>query len=61
METHWTEELKPRRWHTRGPKPIRGLTATKTHWIIWGKIEAFEGETKVFRREWNEKVERKLN
>ena len=60
METHWTEELKRGKWQTRIETYTRH-EATRTHWIIWGLIEAFEGRKKVFRREWNEKVERKLN
>ena len=60
METHWTEELGRGDWQTRIETYTRH-EATKTHWIIWGLIEAFEGDAQVFRREWNEKVERKLN
>ncbi len=59
METHWTEERKRGTWHTRTETYGR-LTATKTHWIVWGKIEAFEGKKKVFEREFNEEIERKL-
>ena len=59
METHWTEELKRGNWHTRTETYGR-LTATKTHWIVWGKIEAFEGKKKVFKKEFNEEIERKL-
>jgi putative CocE/NonD family hydrolase len=60
METHWTEELKRGRWSVRTEAYAR-LTATTTHWLIWGKLEAYEGKKKVFEREWDEKVERKLN
>ena len=60
METHWTEELGRGDWQTRIETYTRH-EATKTHWIIWGLIEAFEGNEQVFRREWNETVERKLN
>jgi hypothetical protein len=60
METHWTEELGRGDWQTRIETYTRH-DATETHWIIWGLIEAFEGDKQVFRREWNEKVERKLN
>jgi putative CocE/NonD family hydrolase len=60
METHWTEEVGRGDWQTRIETHTRH-EATKTHWIIWGRIEAFEGETQVFIREWNEQVERKLN
>jgi uncharacterized protein len=59
METHWTEEHKRGAWGTRTETYGR-LIATKTHWIVWGKLEAFEGKKKVFEKEWNEEIERKL-
>ncbi len=59
METHWTEIHRRGTWNTRTETYGR-LTATKTHWIVWGKIEAFEGRKKVFEKEFNEKIERKL-
>ncbi len=59
METHWTEELSRGTWNARTETYGR-LTSTKTHWIVWGKIEAFEGKKKVFEKEFNEKIERKL-
>ncbi len=59
METHWTEETKRGTWATRTETHGR-LTATKTHWIVWGKIEAFEGKKKVFEKVFDEKIERKL-
>ena len=59
METHWTEERRRGTWNTRTETYGR-LTATRTHWIVWGKIEAFEGKKKVFEKEFNEEIERKL-
>ena len=59
METHWTEGRKRGTWETRTETYGR-LTATKTHWIVWGKIEAYEGKKQVFTKEFNEKIERKL-
>jgi hypothetical protein len=59
METHWTEEHKRGNWGTRTETYTR-LTATKTHWRIWGRLEAYEGKKKVFEKEWNEEIERKL-
>jgi putative CocE/NonD family hydrolase len=59
METHWTEELKRGKWNTRTETYGR-LSATKTHWVVWGKVDAFEGKKKVFTKEWNEQIERKL-
>ncbi|MCB1380763.1 MAG: CocE/NonD family hydrolase [Alphaproteobacteria bacterium] len=59
METHWTEIRKRGTWDTRTETYGR-LTATKSHWIVWGRIEAYEGKKKVFEKEFNEKIERKL-
>jgi putative CocE/NonD family hydrolase len=59
METHWTEGRKRGKWETRTETYGR-LTATKTHWIVWGKIEAYEGKKQVFVKEFNESIERKL-
>ncbi len=59
METHWTEELSRGTWNARTETYGR-LTGTKSHWIVWGKIEAYEGKKKVFEKEFNEEIERKL-
>ena len=59
METHWTESRKRGTWEARTETYGR-LTATKTHWIVWGKIEAFEGKKRVFVKEFNEEIERRL-
>jgi hypothetical protein len=59
METYWTEARRRGSWDTRTETYGR-LTATKTHWIVWGRIEAYEGKKKVFEKEFDEKIERKL-
>lgn len=59
METHWTEGRKRGRWEVRTETYGR-LTCTKTHWVVWGKIDAFEGQKKVFTKEFNEKIKRNL-
>ena len=59
METHWTEGRKRGKWQVHTETYGR-LTATKTHWIVWGKIEAFEGKKRVFVKEFNEEIERQL-
>ncbi len=59
METHWTETRKRRAWNIRTETHGR-LTATRTHFVVWGKIEAFEGKKLVFTKEFNDKIERKL-
>ena len=57
METHWTEELRRGRWHVR-TESRASLTATRTHFVVWGKLEAYEGRKKVFEKEWNEAIPR---
>jgi uncharacterized protein len=59
METHWTEGMKRGKWDVRTETWGR-LTATKTHWLVWAKIEAFEGKKRVFVKEFNEQIERRL-
>lgn len=59
METHWTEERRRGTWHTRTETRGR-MTATRTHWVIWGKIEAFEGKKKVFEKEFDKQIPRLL-
>jgi predicted acyl esterase len=59
METHWTETRKRGNWSIRTETYGR-MTATKTHWKLWGKIEAFEGKKRIFVKEFDEEIERRL-
>ncbi len=59
METHWTEARKRGTWETRTETYGR-LTASRTHWKVWGKIDAYEGKKLVFTKEFDEEIERKL-
>jgi hypothetical protein len=59
METHWTEGRKRGTWEVRTETYGR-LTASATHWQVWGKIVAFEGKREVFSREFSEDIPRKL-
>jgi hypothetical protein len=59
METHWTETRRRGDWSIRTETYGR-MTATARHWIIWGKIEAYEGEVKVFEKEFDEEIPRLL-
>jgi uncharacterized protein len=36
------------------------LRATREHWIVEAKIEAFEGRRRIFARRFKEKIERRL-
>jgi hypothetical protein len=59
MKTHWTEIRERGKWKTR-TETYGELRATRTHWIVKGRIEAFEGAKKVFTKKFDEKIERKL-
>lgn len=59
MHTHWTESLSRGDWHTRTETRGR-LSASATHWRVWGHIEAYEGDRLVFSREFAEEIERRL-
>jgi uncharacterized protein len=59
METHWTETRKRGTWNVRTETYGR-LTATRTHWVVWGKVEAYEGKKRIFTKEFNEQIERQL-
>jgi hypothetical protein len=36
------------------------LSATATHWRVWGEIQAYEGDRLVFSRQFEEEIERRL-
>ena len=36
------------------------MTASKTHWHVTGRLEAYEGEVKILTREWDQKIKRRL-
>ena len=59
METHWTETRRRGDWNIR-TETFGRLTATARHWIVWGRIEAYEGDTLVFEREFDEEIPRLL-
>ena len=59
METHWTEGMTRGKWEVRTETWGR-MTATKTHWVVWAKIEAYEGKKRLFVKEFNEQIERRL-
>lgn len=59
METHWTEARRRGAWDTRTETYGR-LSASATHWKVWGKIDAFEGGQRVFSKEFEELIERRF-
>jgi hypothetical protein len=59
QDIHWSEELVRGKWRVR-TETYCELTATRDHWLIEGRLEAFEGRRKIYSRKWSEKIERKL-
>jgi putative CocE/NonD family hydrolase len=59
QECHWTEELARPGWRVR-TETWSELTASKTHWQVSGRLEAYRGKKKVLVRNWRERIERKL-
>jgi hypothetical protein len=59
MKTHWTEIRERGKWKTR-TETYGELRATATHWLVKGRVEAYEGKKLVFEKDWDEKIERRL-
>jgi putative CocE/NonD family hydrolase len=58
-ECHWSEERARGDWKVR-TETYSAMTASKTHWHVTGKLEAYEGDEKILTREWDKKIKRKL-
>ena len=59
QECHWTEERSRGDWKVR-TETYSAMTASKTHWHVTGRLEAFEGDEKILTREWDTRIKRKL-
>jgi len=59
QECHWSMETSRGDWKVR-TETWSSMTATKTHWRVKGRLEAYEGEKLIFTREWDKKVKRRL-
>ena len=59
QECHWSMEASRDDWKVR-TETYSSLRATKTHWLVSGRLEAYEGDTLVLSREWSQKIKRKL-
>lgn len=59
QECHWTEERERGDWKVR-TETYSAMTASKTHWHITGRLEAYENDALVWSRDWDRKVKRKL-
>jgi len=36
------------------------LRASRTHWHVTGRLEAYEGDALILSRDWDKKIRRKL-
>jgi hypothetical protein len=59
QECHWTEERSRGDWKVR-TETYSALTASKTHWHVTGRLEAYENDALIWSRNWDQKVKRKL-
>ena len=58
-ECHWSEERSRGDWKVR-TETYSAMTASKTHWHVTGRLEAYEGEVKILTRQWDRKIKRRL-
>lgn len=59
QECHWSMETSRGDWKVR-TETYSAMTASPTHWHVTGRLEAYEGDTQVLVREWNQKIKRRL-
>ena len=59
QDCHWSMETSRGDWNVR-TETYSSLRATKTHWLVSGRLEAYEGNTQVFAKDWSQKIKRKL-
>jgi hypothetical protein len=59
QECHWTEEIARDGWRVR-TETWSELTASKTHWHVKGRLEAYEGKRRILTRKWADRIERKF-
>ena len=59
QECHWSEEASRGDWKV-STETYSSMTASKTHWHVKGRLEAYEGDDLILTREWDQKVPRKL-
>jgi predicted acyl esterase len=59
QECHWTEERSRGDWKVR-TETYSSLTASKTHWHVAGRLEAYENNALIWSRNWDQKIKRNL-
>lgn len=57
QECHWTEERARGDWKVR-TETWSAMTASKTHWHVTGRLEAYENDVLVWSRDWDRKIPR---
>jgi hypothetical protein len=58
-ECHWTEERARGDWKVR-TETWSAMTASKTHFHVTGRLEAFEGDKQILTRTWDKKIKRRM-
>jgi len=56
-ETHWTQTYSRGDWSVR-TETFTAMTSTATHFRLTGRIEAFEGDSLIFERDFDETIPR---
>ncbi len=56
-ETHWTQTLDREDWSVR-TETRTTMTADKDHFFVAARLEAYENETLLLSRDWDEKIPR---
>ncbi len=57
VEIHWTETLRRDDWSVR-TETFSAMTADREAFHITARLEAYEGEERVLKREWDERIPR---
>jgi hypothetical protein len=59
QDCHWSEERQRGDWKVR-TETFSTMTSSKIHWHVSGRLEAYENETLVWSKNWDQKIRRKL-
>jgi hypothetical protein len=59
QDCHWSEECSRGEWKVR-TETYSSMTASKTHWHVTGRLEAYENDALVWSRNWDKKIRRNL-
>jgi uncharacterized protein len=59
LETRYVMGWQRDKWNPRVTASSR-ITTTKSEFLVWGELTAFDGEEQVFTRTWDNKIPRRL-